>query len=322
MLLYIAAVVVGLVVLVWSSDRFVHGASGTANALGVSPLLIGLTVVGIGTSAPEMLVAAMASAGGNPGLAIGNAVGSNIANIALVLGATALVMPLTVGSETLSREFPAMLLVIALALVLLLDGHLGEVDGAILTLATVVFMVWITTIGVRARSTDPLTRELEAEVPTDLPLARALVLTAGGLVLLLLSSRVIVWGAVNIAQAMGVSDFLVGLTIVAVGTSLPELAASITSAVKGEPELAIGNIIGSNMFNLLPVLAIPGLMAPGPVPADLLARDYPIMLGLALVLAAMVYGLKGTKRRISRLEGGLLLTVFFGYEWLLYLTGE
>jgi cation:H+ antiporter len=322
MLVYLAAVVLGLAVLVWSSDRFVYGASGTANALGVSPLLIGLTVVGIGTSAPEMLVAAMASAGGSPGLAVGNAVGSNIANIALVLGATALVVPLAVGSDTLSREFPAMLLVMVLALLLVVDGDLSLLDGSILVVATGVFMGWIVAIGVRARKEDPMTREFEAEIPADLGLPRALLITAGGLLLLLLSSRVIVWGAVNIAQAMGVSDFLVGLTIIAVGTSLPELGACIAGAVKGEPELAIGNIIGSNMFNLLPVLAIPALIAPGPVPDGLLQRDYLVMLALALMLSAMVYGLRGNRRRIGRLEGGLLLACFFGYQWLLYLTGE
>jgi cation:H+ antiporter len=322
MLVNLAVIIVGIALLVWSADRFVYGAAGTANALGIPPLVIGLTVVGIGTSAPEMLVAAIASLDGNPGLALGNAVGSNIANIALVLGVTIVVMPMTVNSAILKREFPAMAAVMVLALILMADGELGVADGVVLLLATVAMLVWVTRIGLKARGGDPLTAELTAEIPTDLSIPKAMLHTIGGLVVLLISSRMVVWGAVNIATDLGVSDLLIGLTVVAVGTSLPELAASVASAVKGEPDLALGNIIGSNMFNLLPVLAMPGLLAPGPFDPDILYRDYPVMLFMTALLFAMAYGFKGNRRRITRGEGIILLTGFFAYEWLLYLTGK
>ncbi|MDZ7751507.1 MAG: calcium/sodium antiporter [Gammaproteobacteria bacterium] len=321
MLFNLAIVVAGIALLVWSADRFVYGAAGLANAFGISPLIIGLTVVGMGTSAPEMLVSAIASLDGNPGLAFGNAVGSNIANIALVLGVTIVVMPITVSSAILKREFPAMAAVMILALLLMLDRDLSRGDGLVLVAATVILLAWATRIGLRSREPDPLTAELTAEIPTTLTAPRALGHALVGLVLLLIASRMVVWGAVNIATTLGVSDVLIGLTIVAVGTSLPELAASVASALKGQPDLALGNIIGSNMFNLLPVLAMPGLLAPGPIADEILLRDYPVMLFMTALLFAMAYGFRGNKRRINRFEGFILLAGFFGYEYLLYLTG-
>ena len=322
MILYVAAVAAGLVLLVWSADRFVYGASGLAALLGVPPLIIGLTVVGFGTSAPEMLVAAMAALAGSPGLAVGNAVGSNIANIALVLGATALVMPMTVGSETLKREFPTMVVVMLAVLALIADRSLGRGDGLVLVLATVLLLAWVARIGIRARGEDPLRREYASEIPREIGMARALAPLLGGLVLLLVASRLVVWGATNTAAALGVSDLLIGLTIVAVGTSLPELAASVMSALKGEPDLAIGNIIGSNMFNLLPVLAMPALIHPGPLAEGVLLRDYPVMLGLTGALLAMVYGFRKVQRRITRPEGGILLAAFCAYQLLLYVSAR
>jgi cation:H+ antiporter len=318
MLLFLTAVVAGLALLVWSADRFVYGASGLASLLGIPPLIIGLTVVGIGTSAPEMLVSAMAALDGVPGLAIGNAVGSNIANIALVVGATALVLPMTVGSETLKREFPTMFVVMLLVLGLLLDGNLGRLDGVLLLVITVVLMAWVVRIGVGARGEDPLGREYESEIPSEVTLPRAALALLVGLALLILASRLVVWGASGIAAALGVSDLVIGLTVVAVGTSLPELAAAITSALKGEPDIAIGNIIGSNMFNLLPVLAMPGLIHPDAFEPEVLTRDYPIMLALTVALFLMAYGFRGQRRRINRIEGGLLLATFAGYQYLLY----
>ncbi len=320
MLQAVAAIIAGLVLLVWSAERFVFGASATARNLGVSPMLIGLTIVAIGTSAPEMLVSAIAAWEDRPGLAIGNAVGSNIANIALVLGATALVAPMTVASDTLRREFPAMILTMLAVLVLLLDGELGRLDGMLMLAGGALIIGWITLIGARARRGDPLGREYAQEIPATVGTGRALGWTLVGLLLLLLSSRLVVWGAATTAHALGVSDVLIGLTIVAIGTSLPELAASTMSAHKGEPDIAIGNVIGSNMFNLLPVLGLPGLISPGTLPPGVLSRDYPVMLVLTLALFAMAYRFR-TPRRINRLEGGVLLTAFFAYQALLYLTG-
>ena len=249
------AVLVGLALLVWGSDRFVFGASATARNLGVSPLVIGLTIVGVGTSAPEMLVSATAALQGNPGVSIGNALGSNIANIGLVLGVTALVRSVLVRSRIFRLEFPVMFGVMAFAWVLLGDGLLDRSDGLVLSLAFVILLLFMLAIAVRARRSDPLRREFAKEIPTDVSTAKALLWFVVGLATLLLGSRAMVWGAVSIARSFDVSDLLIGLTVVAVGTSLPELAASVTSVLKNEPDIAVGNVIGSNMFNLLPVLA-------------------------------------------------------------------
>ncbi len=313
----VAAVVAGLGLLIWGADRFVHGAAATARNLGVRPMIIGLTVVGFGTSAPEILVSLIASWQGNPGVAVGNALGSNIANIGLVMGGTALVVPLVVNSDTLRREYPLMFIVMLLALVLLMDGHLGRLDGALLLGALLFIGWWVVSLGLR-RGPDPLEAEFEHEIP-QLGMGAAVAWTLIGLVVLVAGSRGLVWGAVEIARAAGVSDLVIGLTIIAIGTSLPELAASVMSAVKKEPDLALGNVIGSNIFNLLAVLGIPGLLAPAALDPDALWRDYPVMLGLGVALYAMAYGFRGPPR-LERWQGGLLLGAFLGYLLALYLT--
>jgi len=325
------AVIGGLVFLVWSAERFVLGAAGLARNLGVSPLIIGMTIMGFGTSAPEILVSGMAASSGNPGMGIGNALGSNIANIALVLGVTALIMPLTVDSGILRREFPVLFAATLLAGALMLDGELGVLDGTILLGSTALLIFWMIWLGKRSQSVssgtpatfslaDPLTGEFEREVPTSLSTGQAVLWAVLGLVALVLSSRLLVWGAVNIAQDLGVSDLVIGLTIIAIGTSLPELAASVMSALKGEDDMAVGNIIGSNMFNLLAVLALPGLIAPSVLEPAVLQRDFPVVLGLTFVLFLMAYGFRGPGR-INRLEGGLLLACFVGYMTWLGMTG-
>ncbi len=313
------AVVVGLALLVWGSDRFVFGASATARNLGVSPLVIGLTIVGVGTSAPEMLVSATAALQGNPGVSIGNALGSNIANIGLVLGVTALVRSVLVRSRIFRLEFPAMFAVMALAWTLLGDGMLDGSDSLVLGLAFIILLLFMLGIALRARRSDPLQREFAREIPTDVSTGKALLWFVVGLVTLLLGSRAMVWGAVSIARSFDVSDLLIGLTVVAVGTSLPELATSITSVLKNEPDIAVGNVIGSNMFNLLPVLAIPGLIAPTAVPPEALQRDFPVMLTLSVALVVMSWGFRGSGR-IARWEGGVLLLAFIGYQGLLYVS--
>lgn len=316
MLASLAAVVLGFALLLWSADRFIVGAAGLARHLGVSPMIIGLTIVGFGTSAPEMLVSGFAAWQGNPGLAVGNALGSNIANIALILGASALVAPLTVRSATLRRELPLLNLAMFLSLGLVVDGHLGRLDGALLLGGLVLLMGYLVRTGLRDAA-DPMAQEYAEEIPVGLPVAWALFWLVTGLVLLLASSRMLVWGAVGIAQALGVSDLIIGLTIVAVGTSLPELAASVISAKKGESDIAIGNVIGSNLFNILGVLALPGLLAPAALPREVLIRDYPMMLALTVLLFGFAYGFRGPGR-INRIEGLVLLACFFGYQFLLY----
>jgi cation:H+ antiporter len=318
MLIAFAAIVAGLALLVWSADRFVIGAAALARNLGVPPLLIGLTIVGFGTSAPEIVVSVMAALEGNPGIAVGNAVGSNIANIALILGTTALIAPLAVQSDILRREYPLLLAISVGAFLLLLDGDLDRVDGTVLLGGLVLSMYLLVRIGLNRRDNDPLVAEIEGEIPAGMGAAAATGWFIVGLVLLVVSSRLLVWGAVEIATALGVSDLIIGLTIVAIGTSLPELAASIASALKKEHDLAIGNVVGSNIWNLLAVLSAPGLLAPGIIDPALVQRDMLVMLALTLALFVMGRGSQG-HGIINRYEGGLLLASFIAYQgWLIF----
>ncbi len=314
-LLSIIAVIAGFVIVIKGADWFVQGAAATARNLGVSTLVIGLTIVGIGTSAPEILISIISTIDDNPGLAVGNALGSNITNIALVLGVTALIVPLMVRSETLRREYPVMFLIMLVSLMLVVDGRLGRIDGLIL-LAGMGLMLWWMVLLAKRRDHDPMEDEYEHEIPR-MKTGRALMWLVIGLVLLLFSSRALVWGAVNIAHALNISDLIIGLTIVAIGTSLPELAASVMSALRNEPDIAIGNVIGSNMFNLLVVLGVPGLIRPLQLDAEVLNRDFPVMIGLSIALFIMAYGFRG-QGRINRIEGGLLVISYAAYLTLLY----
>jgi len=316
-LLSVMAIIVGFGLLVWGAERFVHGAAAIANNFGVSPLIIGLTIVGIGTSAPEILISMVAAYQGNPALAVGNALGSNITNIALVLGITAIVMPLTVKSETLRREYPIMFIIMLVALMLVMDNHLGQIDGLILISGLFVMLYWMIQTG-RKQKRDPMEKEFEQEIP-EISTQKAFLWFAIGFILLLVSSRGLVWGSVNIAKAAGISDLVIGLTIVAIGTSLPELAASIMSALKKEHDIAIGNIIGSNMFNMLVVFGIPGLMSPHIIDSAILERDFPFMIGLSIALFITAYGFKG-EGRINRYEGSILLGSYVSYMVVLYYT--
>lgn len=317
MLLNLAAILSGFALLIWGADRFINGAAAIARNLGLSPMLIGLTIVGFGTSAPEILVSTMAALQDNAGLAIGNALGSNIANIGLILGITALVIPLSVNSDTLRREYPILMAISLVTLLLMLDGELGRLDGTILLAGLILVIYGMVRIAKRGRAKgDPMVAEYAAEIPEALNTRIALFWFLGGLTVLLIGSRILVWGAVNVATAFGVSDLVIGLTVVALGTSLPELAASITSAIKKEHDIAIGNIIGSNMYNLLAVLSVPGLIAPGVFAPEALNRDLPIMIGLTLAIFVMGFGFGGPGR-INRFEGLILFLCFIGYQgWL------
>lgn len=315
MWLEIVAVLGGLGLLVWSADRFVEGAAATAGHLGMPPLLIGMLVIGFGTSAPEIVVSTFSSLEGNPGLALGNAYGSNIANIALILGVTALISPIAVKSRVLNREMPILLAATALAWWLLADGEFSSADGGwqlALFSAVVGWSVWE---GMRQRQ-DALGEEYAGEIP-ELPLSRAFFWLVVGLLLLVASSRGVVWGAVGIAQSLGISDLVIGLTIVAVGTSLPELAAAVAATRKGEHDLALGNVIGSNLFNTMLVAGLAGAIAPHAVDPALLSRDLPIMMLLTVALFVMGFGLRERQGRINRLEGGVLAGGFVAYTgWL------
>lgn len=313
MLYPIIALLVGFIILVWSADRFVIGAAGTAKNFGMSPMLIGLTVVSFGTSAPEILVSVMASTTGAGSLAVGNALGSNIANIGLVLGITALVAPLPVKSKVLKQEIPLLLAITFLAGGVLYDLYLGRMDSVILILSLIACLFLFTRFQ-RNASDEDITDE-EEELP-DLPTKWAIFWLVSGLLLLAGSSRLLVWGATEVATTLGVSELIIGLTIVAIGTSLPELAASVASALKGHTDIALGNIVGSNIFNIAAVMAVPGLLAPIELESIVLIRDYGMTLGLTLLLALLALFQKPPK--ISRIEGGLLVTAYAGYLALLY----
>ena len=320
MLLFSAAILVGLILLIWSADLFVDGASSIARNMGVSPLIVGIIIIGLGTSAPEMLVSGVAASQGNPGLGIGNALGSNITNITLVLGFTAILYVLPVHSSLLKKELPLVLATAVLAWGLMVDGFFSQLDGIILIIALVIVFSWmIISAKKESENHDPLIDETIEELPEKLNNNKAIVWTLGGLIILLISSKMLVWGASNIASSMGISDLVIGLTIVAIGTSLPELAATISSARKGETDLAVGNIVGSNLFNTLAVLAIPGLIQPLNVPEGVLDRDMPIMIVLTVLLLIFSFGcFKNSRFKINRAKGIVLLSAFIAYEGLIF----
>ena len=308
---------VGLAFLSWSADRFVYGASALAKNLGVTPMVIGLTIVAMGSSAPEIVVSATASYNGNPNTAVGNAIGSNITNVALVLALTALLKPLIVNSSTLRREMPLLLGVTLLAVYFMHDNVLSYAEGIaliILFFATIGGLTWIS---LNVEKNDPIKAETEEEIPSDVPTGKAVFWVIVGLIFLPLSAHFMVESAVVIARYFGMSDLVIGLTIIALGTSLPELAASIAGVMKGEDDLALGNIIGSNIFNLLAVLAMPGLIAPGAIDDSVAGRDMYAMLGVTVLLIAFSFNFNG-KRRINRWEGIVLLLCYCLYQYSLF----
>ena len=317
MFVSLAAIAVGLILLTYSADRFILGAASVARVLGAPPLLIGITIVGIGTSAPEVLVSLSASLSGAPSIAVGNAIGSNITNLALVLGITALMSPLAVASGILKRELPLVLLVSLLALFMCSDLVLSRAEGGILLAGFVGVLGWMISLARSGATDDPMVAELtEHQDDAQLPKAKAWMWVAFGIVLLPASAQLLVWGASEIARTFGIPDLVIGLTIVALGTSLPELAASVASALRNEPEMALGNVLGSNLFNLLLVLGLPGLIAAPALDPEVLSRDLPMMLGLTVATLVMAYGWRGPGR-INRIEGLILLAAFVAYQLIL-----
>jgi len=310
--------IAGLALLVWSADLFIEGAASTAKHLGIPSLLIGMVIVGFGTSAPEMVVSAMAAVGGNPNLALGNALGSNIVNTGLILGITALISPIAIHSRIVRRELPLLLGISLLSGLLFWDGALTRTEALLLLASFFGLMIWTVYTGFR-KDDDALGVDVAHELTAhSMPLGKSIFWLVVGLLLLLISSRLLVWGAVTVAQALGISDLIIGLTIVALGTSLPELAASIMAVRKGEHDIAIGNVVGSNMFNLLAVVGIAAVIAPVPVlPPEILTRDWPVMLMMTAALFLMAYGFRG-ESRLNRTEGLFLLLAYLAYTgWLL-----
>ncbi|AZQ12067.1 calcium/sodium antiporter [Shewanella khirikhana] len=317
MLLNVFMLVAGLAVLVWSADKFVYGAAAFARNLGLPPMLIGLTIVAMGSSAPEMFVAATASMDGMRDTAVGNVLGSNVANITLILGVTAMIGAIAVSSQTLKREIPMMLAATALAGYFLHDGVLDRNEGIILAVAFFALMAYLIWHALTNKDPDPLAEEADEEIPRDVPTSKALIWLVVGIILLPLSADWMVDGAVGIAKYYGLSDLVIGLTIIAVGTSLPELAACVASALKKEDDLAIGNIVGSNMFNILAVLALPGLIAPGVVDAQAVTRDFYMVMATSVALALFVL-MSGKDRELKRWHGAIFLAIFIGYQYVLF----
>lgn len=302
----------GLVLLIWGADRFVYGGAATARNLGIAPLLIGLTVVAFATSAPEILVSVVASLRGEPDLAIGNAIGSNTANIGLVLGTIALLRPIELTSATLRREMPALLAVSLLTVSLFLDTFLSRIDGIVLLTSLIIVMVWLTRVGIRSSATDPMRSDYEAEIPENVKMRTAIAWLIVGLGTLLFGADMLVDGSIEIARAFGVSEVVIGITLVAMGTSLPELAVSLVSAFKGEYGIAIGNIVGSNIFNLLAVIGTAAVIHPAVLPRSVLSLHIFVMVAFTLVLFAMTYEDDGTGQ-VNRFEGFCLLGAYVGY---------
>ncbi|SHF38202.1 calcium/sodium antiporter [Vibrio gazogenes] len=318
MLTAVALLIVGLILLVWSADRLVFGSAALARNVGISPLVIGMTIIAMGSSAPEMMVSATAALANKTDTAVGNILGSNIANIALILGITALIKPLSINSELLRRELPFMIGVTLLSGVILWDGHLGFYEGVLLFVVFAIFILAMLKIS-RSESNqkDRLLAEQESEVPEGINSKIALFWVIVGLILLPLSAEILVDNAVIIAKYFGMSDLVIGLTIIAIGTSLPELAASLAGVLKGEDDMAVGNIIGSNVFNILAVMGIPGILNPSIISEHAMGRDFWVMLGLSLLLVLMALG---KSRSINRIEGFILFAIFIIYQTYLFMN--
>ena len=309
-------ILAGLALLVYGADRFVEGAAAIARYLGMPPLLIGLTIVGIATSAPEILVGVVAALEGKTEIAIGNAIGSNIANVGLVLGFTVMLMPVTITSPTLKREFIFMFPAIALAFGLLIDRNLSYIDAWILLLGLAASILAVIYLSRKSARTDPLRNEFEIEIPERPNIGRSIFWFLLGLAFLLGGAYVLVECAVIVAKHFGLSDLIIGLTIIAIGTSLPELAASIMAVKKNEADIAIGNVIGSNMFNMLAVIGIPGMIHATDFDSVVLHRDFPVMIGMTLLMGYMVF-IRGAGK-FDRAEGSVLFLCFIAYQFWLF----
>jgi len=318
LLLYSVLLLVGFLVLFKSADQFVIGSVATAKNLNISPMVVGLTVVALGTSAPEIFVAVAASLRDEPELAVGNAIGSNIANMGMVMGITALIVPLHFKPEVLRHDLPIMAFVTLCAGFVLIDNEITMWDGVLLVGVLCLFLLRIAFDSKLSRPEEVLELADMGEIP-QLPLPRAILILVLSLVFLLLSSELLVYSVVFISKSMGVSELLIGLTVIAVGTSLPELVVSVTSAMKGETDLAIGNIIGSNIFNILTVLAIPSFLAPTVLAEEVFWRDYGLMAGMTIAVLIFAYGIRSVAR-ITRPEGALLLLAWCTYMVWLYNT--
>lgn len=302
----------GLALLVLGGEVLVRGAGGLARAAGMSPLVVGLTVVSFATSAPELAVTVDAALSGSPGLAVGNVVGSNVVNVLLVLGVSGLILPLAVRSALVRRDVPVMIGASVLLLLLALDGAVTPVDGVVLIAVLLVYVGW-TVLGSRRSDVVPADRAPRTPRRTVLDLLSV----AAGVALLVLGARWMVSGATDVATALGMSELVIGLTVVAVGTSLPELATSVIAAVRGSVEMAVGNVVGSNIFNIGAVMGGAAVLAPGGVPVDpgAVRFDLPVMVAVALALLPVAF----TGFTVARWEAALFVAYYAAYAAYLLL---
>lgn len=310
----IVQIIFGAALLAFGADRFVVASAALARNFKLPSLLVGILLVGFGTSFPELIVSAIAASHHKAQIAIGNVIGSNIANVGLVLGLVALIMPIKVHSRLIKREFPILIIISIVAGVLLWNGYLSRLDGVILLVLLALHIYWIS-VSI-PKSEDVVIHEIEEQKPARMKTSIAIVWCVVGLALLFVSSELLVNGAVGAAKLMGISDLVIGLTVVTIGTSLPELAATITSALKKEHDIAIGHVVGSNIFNILAVLAMPALISPGTFSPSVMRRDYPVMMAFTVVLWLATFCLP-TKARLGRAVGGIFLLGYIGY--LVYL---
>lgn len=318
MLLAFSAIIFGLILLVWSADKFVEGASSLASHFGVSPLIIGITIIGFGTSAPEILVSIIAVMEDTPDIAIGNALGSNIANIGLILGVTAFITPIPIAKGLFRREYPLLVIATAILTWCLIDGSLDQLDGLTLILVLAAILIYLIKSHQNTANKNGLEKGLSETISEDMTLVSAIIWVSVGLILLVTSSKILVWGATDIALALGVSELIIGLTVIALGTSLPELAASIASLKKGAPDMAIGNVIGSNLFNSLAVIGLPALLTDFSINSHAISRDLPVVGGLTVLLLCLSCFPASSTQSLSRVKGILLLSCFVIYQLYLY----
>ena len=313
--------VLGLVALVAGAEVLVRGASRLAVSWGISPLVVGLTVVAFGTSAPEMAVSVDAALSGSADLAIGNVVGSNIANVLLILGLSALIAPLLVHEQIIRQEIPIMIGASLVVVAMSLDGGIGRVEAALLFALVIVYTVFL------VRQSRRASQATEDEFATEIPTSRwdrhwsvQAALVIGGLVLLVLGADWLVGAAVAFARVMGVSDLVIGLTVVAVGTSMPEIATSLIAALRGQRDIAVGNVVGSNIFNLLAVLGAAGVVSASGLGVPDAARNFDLWVMLAVAFACLPILLTG--REIARWEGGVFLGYYAAYVLYLMLAAQ
>jgi len=321
-LTYLAQVIGGLVLLVWGGDRFVYGASAVARNLGVTPLIIGLTIVSFATSAPEFLVSTVAAVRGAPGLAIGNAIGSNIANIGLVLGAVALIHPIKLQTTNAQREMGILIVITFMTVFLFSDSLLSRLDGIVLLTGLIIFGVWVVRRGValndpvtlRSRPHNPKEINNDTDIENDIKMIVAIFWVVIGLVMLLAGAELLLKGAVSIAREFSVSEIIIGITLVALATSLPELAVSVVGAFRGEYGLVLGNIVGSNIFNLLGVVGVAAVIPENPIelPPNVLSLHLVVMVALTLALFAMTY--KSKDNYIGRFKGIILMAAYLSFN--------